>query len=370
MTVPQSEIKKVQDLLKVSTEENYLRIILYSYQHYNHRARLDIAEILYEKFRSLPDIPENDNLKRSLTAEMYSKLMQIIEDSALLLLMFTTEGKTPVDIFININNTMLYQFFGKAKRGILGDRTILKGLGLKPAKDLLVDGLIDQSELKDFERVISQLLEGTDQEAGEKKRWRGLGRIYTKEYRSPKGQGYKINRTKSNVISAYFNLKHNFKVLLHSPIFYKIWPLADNSVSLDIVEDYKKFGDTIKNLPNQLKPYEHQKVMILGVLDVSLEAITELYQRIFPQAQEIKMMAECQLRLLDDPTFTVRDIRYIIYLQSGKPTPIPQKRCVCGGSRKFRNCHGNPNRYNDDLVFNKLKYEPFQAPKSSVVDKR
>lgn len=370
MPIPNSEIKKVKDILEVSTEENYLRMILDSYYRYNHRARLDIAELVYEKFKSLSDTPENDNLKRSLAAEMYSKLMQVVEDSALMFLMFTTKGKTPIEVFMDIENQMLYEFFGRAKRGTLGDRAILKAFGLKPAKELLEAGLIDQLELKDFERVLKQLINGTSQVAGEKYRWKGLGRLYTKEFREPKGQTFKIKRTKSSVIRVYFNLKHNFKVLLPSPVFYKIWPSADSSLSLDVVKDYQEFGKLVKKVPNQLKQYEQTKMVLLGGFPVSFDVMTKFYERIFPQAQEIRMMADYQLRLLDDPSVVVRDIRFIIYMQSGKAPPKPHRKCICGSNKKFRNCHGTNNPQDDNLVFNRLKYETIQAPKTRLLKLR
>lgn len=345
------------------TEENYLRVILESYSGYNYKARLQIAEILYKKFLKLEDVPTTDNLKKNLFAEVYSKMIQSIEDSALLVMMFMEEKAKPIEVFTENNNTSLYKFFGKAKRG-LSERQILRIYGLKPAKDLLKDKLISDDEVEDFDREINNILYGDGKVVGELVRWKGLGRMYTSEHlRLEAGKNKRIF-SKSTAVSVYFNLKHAYKVLLQTETYKKIWR-DEKGLNLPIVETYKEFGYLMKKLPIAFKPYEKRKILVLGLFPVSKESLTEIYSRIYPQAFEVKLIAELQLKLLDDPLFGVRQMRFLIYRLKGHSEPKPYEPCPCSSGKKYKKCHRFYNLEDEDLIFDKLRYE---LPKESKGD--
>lgn len=354
--ITKAQIDAELEKLNVHTEENYLRLILESYSGYNYKARLEIAEILYKRFLELKDIPVNDNLRKNLFAEIYSKMMQAVEDSALLAMMFIDPNVKPLTVFTENNNPLLYKFFGKAKRG-LSERQILRIFGLKPAKDLLKEGAISSSEVEDFEKQIQSILYGDSGMPGEIARWKGLGNMYTFEYLNSSSNIRKRNFSKSAPVSVYFNLKHAYKVLLPTDTYKKIWPV-DKTLNLAIVNSYQEFRKLFgRKLPKVFKPYENKKMMAIGTFPVSKESLTEIYSRIYPQAQEVKLIAEMQLKLLNDPLFGVRQMRFFVYRQKGNTEPKPYENCPCSSGKKYKKCHRFYTLEEDDLIFDKLKYE-------------
>ena len=82
MGISKKELEKAVNHFNLHGENNYLRIILESYSEFNHKARLEIAKILHEKFLEIPDEPANLNLRKDLYAEIINKLLQSLEDSA------------------------------------------------------------------------------------------------------------------------------------------------------------------------------------------------------------------------------------------------------------------------------------------------
>lgn len=353
--ITQAQITTEIKTLDNCTEENYLRIILESYTGYNYKARLQIAEILYKKFLELEDIQDNDNLKKNLFAEIYSKMMQSVEDSALLAMMFIEPKSKPISVFTENNNISLYNFFGKAKRGF-SDKQILRIFGLKPTKDLLKENIISKSEADDFEKEIHSILYGEGKVIGEIARWKGLGRMYTSEYLKLSAGKNKRIFSKSSAVSVYFNLKHAYKVLIPTETYKKIWK-DEKSLSISIVETYKEFGKLLRKLPSVFKAYDKKKMIAIGTFPVSKDTLTEIYTRIYPQAQEVKLIAELQLKLLDDPVFGIRQVRFFIYRLKGNLEPKPYENCPCGSGKKYKKCHRFYTLEDDDLIFDKLRYE-------------
>lgn len=354
--ITKAQIEAEIDRLENHTHSNYLKVILESYSGYNYKARLDIAEILYKKFLELQDTPENENIRRNLYAEIYAKMIQAIEDSALLAMMFVDPKKDSVKIFTDNNNIDLYNFLGKVKRG-LSDKQILRIFGLKPAKDLLKENAISQHEFTDFEEELQFMINGDGKSPGEKARWKGLGSMYTEEYLKKTASKNKRYFKKSNAIAAYFNVKHAFKVLLPTDTLKKIWYVNDKIVDLIIVETYKPFKELRKKLPLIFKKYENRNLLVVGTFPVSKETLKQFFVRIYPQAQEIKLIAEMQLKLLDNPLYSVQQIRFVIYKNKGNPEPKPYEICPCGSQKKYKKCHRFYTIGEEDIIFNQNEYE-------------
>lgn len=192
MGIAKKELEEIDKRFKACNEQNYLKIVLESYSKYNHRARLDIVKILYKNFIRLDKQNAKLNLRKNLLAEILTKLLQILEDSALIAIMFMDRSKTPFQHFINTDNRMFANFFGKAKRGF-SDQQILRIYGLKTAEQLFKNGSIKKSEVLPFKREFQKMLHSDTKPKGEVVRWKYLGKLYTEMFTDPSSQkrGYK-----------------------------------------------------------------------------------------------------------------------------------------------------------------------------------
>lgn len=338
----EQEQQDIQERFENSTEENYLRIILDSYFQYNHRARLDAAKIYYDKFIELPDEEEYDNLKRVLIAEIFNKLMQALEDSALLAIMFMDKTKRPFEHFLSTDNRAYTDFFRKAKRG-LSDNQILRIYGLKSATRLLNAGLIKKKEEKQFEVMLGNIVND------ERLRWKKLGKLYSEQFTDP--QSKKTSSRKTNVIRGYHNIKHAYKTLLPTDLYKKIWNHNENELTLSVIGQYKEFGKLFSRMPKKLQKYAKHKVIVLGSLEVSKKAAKELFERIHPMAQTMRTISEMHLNGLDDPEYPLREFIFAFYPKE-KLTKLKHfMLCPCGSGLKYKKCHRDrPNLY-DGLVF-------------------
>ncbi len=320
------ELKKKMDL---HNDENYLRLILESYYEFNHRTRLEVATILYKKFIAEYDVLE-ENIKRAIYSEVFIKLMQSLEDFAMLAMMFSSK-KDPLTVFLNNSNPDFYKFYGEAKKG-LSDNKILKIYGLETVPLLLKKGLIKREEKEDFEKELDILINGDDKIAGEKQRLKGIGKAYTEN--AMPGSNYKYR--KSNVVNAYHNLKHGYKVLYPTELFKQLFIFEDDS--LEVIEKYGQLKNLFPRLSKDLKPFENKKMLTVGAFNISKENLEALYVRIHPSVQLMKILSFFHLHKLKDITFPVRQIRFIIYKHK-KGLPKHFEVCPCGSNIKYKKCH-------------------------------
>lgn len=341
------QLKQEFDILSASTPENYTRLILESYEGYNYRARLDIAEILYKKYLSLSDDPVFDDLKRNLYAEIFSKLMQAFEDAALLAIMFSDKTKTPLEHFAKNTNQVIFDFFGKAQKG-LNKTVLMRMYGLENPSKLYKKGWIGLSEIKNFEKENETLVEM------ERVRWKGLGKAYSQSYYEDKTSKRKFKKT--GVVSAYFNVKHGFKIMLQTDTFNKLWPNQATGIVLAIFEKYMPMKSLRIRIPKDFEKYKETKMMKIGTLPVTKENLTEFYKRIYPQCQTILTIAKIQRELLDDPKYMVRQMRFTIYKNGNNPKPLYHQMCPCLGGKIFADCHSKEIPVFEDLSFDEKKY--------------
>lgn len=347
MSVPKREIKKVEENFKLHNEKNYLRIILESYLQYNHKARLDVAKILFSKFKEIPDNQENLSLRKNIYAEIINKLMQSMEDAALIAMMFSDTKKSAFEHYIGNDNSSFVNFFKKTRKG-LSDAQILKMYGLRPVPILLKTGLIDANEKSDFENLFQKLIYDPE---GDKRRWKGWGKVYTQSYLDSSTS--KRNFKKSNVVQVYHNIKHAYKVLFPTDLFKQIWKANDNKQYLDVITQYVSFKKLRKNkVVKELKQYENKKLLKIGGFEINQKTVEGIFERIFPSAQIIKNIAYLQLKKLDDPAFPVRDMRFLIFKLKNKGV-IPKHfdPCPCKSGLKYKKCHALVDFSTDDLIY-------------------
>lgn len=347
MSIPKKALEKIKHNLSLHNEENYLRIILESYLEYNHKARLEIARILYDRFLEIPDEPKHLNLRKNLYAEIINKLMQSLEDAALIVMMFMDIKKSPLEHFLSNDNRAFVDFFKRARKGF-SDAQILRMYGLKPVHQLLKQDFIDASECADFQKLFDKIIYDPE---GDKRRWKGLGKMYTESYID--SSSTKRRFKKSNVISVYHNLKHAYKVLIPTELYKQIWKYDDSNPALDVVEQYTEFKKLRKNrIIKELKQFENKKLLVIGSFEINNKAVEQIFERIFPQAQIIKNIAYLQLKKLDDPTFPVREFRFVIFkLKNAGKLPKHFEQCPCNSGLKFKKCHSLEEFTTDDLIY-------------------
>lgn len=347
MSISKKEIRKVEENFAFHTEENYLRIILESYLEYNHKARLEIAKILFKGFKEVSDDNENLNLRKNLYAEIINKLMQSMEDAALIAMMFSDTKKSALEHYVGNDNSSFVNFFKKAKKG-LSDAQILRMYGLRTVPELIKKGLIEQSEKLDFQNLFQELIYGQE---GDKRRWKGWGKVYIKSYINPSNS--KRDDKKSNVVAVYHNIKHAYKVLIPTNIFKQIWKSDDDQPYLDIITQYTTFKKLRKNrVVKELKRYENKKLLTIGGFELNQKAVEEIFERIFPSAQVIKNIAYLQLKKLDNPAFPVREFRFVIFrLKNKGMLPKHFDLCPCKSGLKFKKCHALEEFTTEDLIY-------------------
>lgn len=88
----------------------------------------------------------------------------------------------------------------------------------------------------------------------------------------------------------------------------------------------------------------------IGSLPVTKKAAKELYERLYPQAQTIKLIADFQLNILRDPNCAVREIRFSIFKDSN-PEPKHYYPCPCLSGKKYKKCHRNKPSGLENLIY-------------------
>jgi hypothetical protein len=343
MAISKAEIDKINQKFEYQNPQNYLRVILESLSKYNHRSRLDISEVLYREYLLMSDDPKKVDLRKCIFSEIYCKLFQTLEDIAVFALMFTKFKDKPVDYHVNNTASTIYDFYLSAKKGF-SEKTLLEIYGLKPLNELVQLKYIDHSEIEDFRKLIDEMFHSPQ---GEKERWSGLGRVYSeskfnRNYNSNTKKGREQRKfigTSSDPVKIFQNIKHGYKVFYPTELFKRIWNYDDQNPSMDVVCEYTEFGKLQKKAWKSMSKYSDQKVIKIGTFPVSKDSLEEIYSRIFPYVQLLKILTDIQLGLLDDPLYSVKEFRYMVYRRKGIKEPRHFELCPCGSNKKFKKCH-------------------------------
>lgn len=112
-----NQSEKFKEQLSAHNEKNYLNVILQNYLLYNSKARTDIAELLYWKYKETVKTRPNELASQfNLVVEIYSKLFQISEDLALVGLLLLKLNPV-VKTYMESNNSNIMDFYERAYKG-------------------------------------------------------------------------------------------------------------------------------------------------------------------------------------------------------------------------------------------------------------
>lgn len=269
------------------TSENYLRAILESIAHYNSHSRADIANWLYEGYKQAGDIPEKQISKKAIILELLAKWVEEWEHVSVLGLMFGDTGivkdKEPFEIYSNYHTQEIARFLHKAKKGLSLD-ILHKIYGIKPAKQMLKEGVIHQREYPFFRKYISETL---------KKKGRSTFFNMAREFVSRRRPG-KQTIDYSFLINVYFNTKHGFKMIHPTDTSKKLWIIQEEDIVL--VDKIQKKGN--------------RKLLIAGIFKkFSGDEVKLLVERINGWADVTREIALAQLEYLENSNWLVPDIR-------------------------------------------------------------
>ena len=113
-----------QEHFSKHTNENIQKIILENYLIYNYQARSGIADLLYEEYKKIKkESPLHYAALQNLFLEIYSKFIQISEDCALVGLLLLDQ-KSTIKIFMESNNSHIFNFYKKASQGFTNNEII------------------------------------------------------------------------------------------------------------------------------------------------------------------------------------------------------------------------------------------------------
>ena len=148
--------------------DNYLKTILESMEYYNSYERHDIATLLYEGYKHAKTLQNASASQKAIVLELNAKWIQILEDLAILCLMFAgtdikyqnkqlvKTGTLPFEVYAFVDNQTILKFYTIAKRG-LGKRVVAKIYGYKTPEQLLKDNSISSKEYPYFKTEMDKL---------------------------------------------------------------------------------------------------------------------------------------------------------------------------------------------------------------------
>jgi hypothetical protein len=292
-------------------------------------ARLDMANWLHEGYLKAKEHPEAVASQKTLVLEIISKWIQLLEDLAILCLMFAGSdikyqgspivnlGKLPYEIYVFVENQSILQFYTVAKKGF-SKKTMAKIYGYKTADELLKEGLINKAEHSYFRSEIEKLYVAATDNLNK------LGGIYSARKK------YKGKQAYGKLVETYFKTKHGFKVLHPTETTKILWNFNDTDIALVKGIAHTKSG---------------RKVMTLGLYKEFDEAgVSMLLERIKDWSEVMQEIVGAQLRKLDNPNYLVPMIRKIKteeLLKQGAKKPGRNDPCICASGLKYKKCCGN-----------------------------
>lgn len=317
----QNKTDEVKQALALHTPENYLKVILQNYFLYNAVARADMAQILDEKWRQVRKTdPRSVAVQKNIFLEIYSKLIQVSEDLALIGMMFLYGNTTrqAFEIFMEGTNAQIMSFYKMAYVGF-GDKQMVKIMGLDKLQHYISSNkkALGKDEIKDYEYIISESIKI------ERKNLQMLARINIEEIE----QDGKKELQQGGPIHVYNGVKHGFKVVYNTPLAKKLWPEL-NDETVDVM--HRVLLDTASG----------QKIISIGGFGKMDEKIVEhIKHNINIYSEQIQHI--CEMRLWGD-----KDIKFVIQrLRLSKAEEEMKKRkigvneiCPCGSEHKFKKC--------------------------------
>lgn len=296
---------------------NYLKVILESLDHYNSVERLDIANLLFAGYKSIKNNPKRTANQKALILEILSKWIQVLEDLAVVCLMFVgkivNDNRSPFEIYSFIKNQKILEFYSKVKRG-LPKKIVAKIYAIKLPSQLLKENLINKKEYPYFKQQIDETIVTASGNLSK------LGELYSARREQGRlNYGY--------LVQVYFKTKHSFKVIQPTKTAKILWQLKDNEAALleDVIE--KRSG---------------RKEMRARRFEEWSEAdVVKLIDLVKRWTDVVKEIVGAQLRYLENPNFIVPMIRKLKtneLIKSGVTIPGRNDLCLCGSGIKYKKC--------------------------------
>lgn len=308
--------------LKNHSPDNYKTVILQNYYLYNHRARLDVANVLYDKLVDLKkNHPGQLAAQKTLFLEIFSKYMQIVEDLALISLMLLDESSTKqaYEIYMETKNPGIEGFYKRAYIGFSEDE-ILKILGLHKIKQY-IDSSRDRFNPEEVNNHYNLLNETIKIEINNMKM---LAKLYLEEVTIDG----KVTLKTSGTVDLYNSVKHAFRLVHPTPLTKTIW----KDIKQDSVEAMHKLiiDDKAKTKIISIGGFENVDDALIN----NIMTNTNLY------SEEIKNVSEFALWARKDPMFVIKKLRLLKTRTEieNKKTVGRNEPCLCGSGIKYKKC--------------------------------
>lgn len=294
--------------------KNFLRAILESLVQYNSAARLDIANLLYEGYIIAIKTPEKKYSMSTIVLELLSKWVQVLEDLAVLCMMFEASSNSidPYEIYVRNNNQEVAKFLHRSRKG-LPKKNISKIYALKSANEYYKAGKINKTEISYFKKTLDNEL------IGYQKNLDSMARVY-----AGRKKGKRIDY--GLIVNIYFKTKHNFKIIQVTETSKKLWNFNDEETAIASKVVKLKWG---------------RKVLKVDIFNnFKEEEVKILLARIREWSEKIDEIARVQMKALDDPYWAVPEIRLIKTKDLLKISRKPNRNdlCLCGSGIKFKKC--------------------------------
>ena len=309
--------------LSLHNPENYLTVIIQNYYYYNWRARLDVAETLYEKWIYMrKNYPATLASQKNLFLEIYSKFFQVCEDLALIGTMLLYDSKTsPAYLkFVDGKNSDISAFYKMAHDGF-SDQQLLRIMGLDRLDHFIKSNKmkLGQSELENYSFILKESIKT------EAKNLKMNARLFLVEAAD---ESSKKKLIESGTYKVHNSIKHGFKLIHPTNLALQLWEKIE--------------ADTVNVIHEGLSDETSGKtLMSLGGFGQMDENITDhIMNNLRHYSDEIHLMCEMWLAGRKNPMFLINRLRFYLTKdkqKKGEKVGVNQ-HCLCGSGIKYKKC--------------------------------
>jgi len=299
------------------TEENYKRLILQNYFLYNHRARRDIAIILYDRYqKEIKEHPTHIAANKNIFSEIYSKLIQVSEDLALVC-MILLKQRTPLQVYMESDNGDIKNFYVSAFKGF-SDKEMIRMLGFERVYQYIESNAkLASEEKQNLKNIINQAI------TIEKNNLKILGNIYIDQL-SPTTN----NLEQGGPIDVYNSIKHGYKAVYPTKIAKIFWKEI-NEKSYDMMHQLLDDETTGKKI-----------VRVGGFKEITTELVESIMHNI--QFYSDSLFSICETALLSEKkvNLIIGKLRLAVTdekIKNGQKIKHFEK-CLCGSGKHYNKC--------------------------------
>lgn len=303
--------------MALHSEENYLHLILQNYLIYNSKARSDIANLLFWKYKEEKKAnPEHIAALHTLFSEIYAKYIQVTEDLALIGLILL-KLRPVVDTFMESNSNNILDFYERAHKGF-SKKEVCRMIGFEKMMEWVKsDNKLKSEERQNIQNALDDTITTTQ------KNLKNLAGLYLDKDALSDGK-----YIQGGVIDVYNSIKHGYKLVHPTKLAKKMWKLlTDEALQFMHRVIYDESSD--------------KKFVMLGgfeKIDDNLIEHIMLNIKFFSDF----MYHVCQTKLLSDtnPDYLLKKLRLLITkAKISKGLLIKHYHlCPCGSHIKYKKC--------------------------------